>query len=190
MQGKKMFLEYEERSRNVRSQGLLIAACVALCVATSTPLFAQGAMGGTVGKQDKAVSGADEASAPSRKTSPKAKAHASAESRNTGAGKSLSGVWSWTGQCAKYDKPYTGTLTVNQTGNTFTATHGNTNMWDGGKISDGRISGNHVSFVRSFGGYTDHLNLALSGSGGALRMSGVLPNTEHSGRCVMVFTKS
>jgi hypothetical protein len=62
-------------------------------------------------------------------------------------------------------------------------------MWDGGTISNGRISGNHVSFVRTYGGYTDHLNLALSGSGGALRMSGVLANTEHSGRCLMVFTK-
>jgi len=146
-------------------------------------------MGGTIGKQDKAVSGQDEAPAPRRKTAPKPKASASAEPRSTGAGRSLSGVWSWTGQCAKYDKPYTGTLTVNQSGNSFTATHGGTNMWDGGTISNGRISGNRVSFVRTYGGYTDYLNLALSGSGGALRMSGVLPNTEHSGRCVMVFTK-
>jgi hypothetical protein len=184
-----MFFFNRALSAKIDSHRVLAVACTALCIAASTPTFAQGQMGGTIGKQDKAVSGQDEAPGPRRKTAPKAKASAPAEPRSTGVGRSLSGVWSWTGQCAKYDKPYTGTLTVNQSGNTFTATHGGTNMWDGGTISNGRISGNRVSFVRTYGGYTDYLNLALSGSGGALRMSGVLPNTEHSGRCLMVFTK-
>lgn len=184
-----MFLRDEPQHTNVRSQGLVLVVCTALCVAASTPIFAQGQMGGTIGKQDKAVSGQDETPAPRWNTGPKAKTASPAEPRTISAGRSLSGVWSWTGQCAKYDKPYTGTLTVNQSGNTFTATHGGTNMWDGGTISNGRISGNRVSFVRTYGGYTDYLNLALSGYGGALRMSGVLANTEHSGRCVMVFTK-
>ena len=177
------------KNTNIRLQGFVLVAGIVLCVAASTPILAQGQMGGTIGKQDKAVSGQDETPGPRRKAGPKARASSPAEPRNTGAGRSLSGVWSWTGQCAKYDKPYTGTLTVNQSGNTFTATHGGTNMWDGGTISNGRISGNRVSFVRTYGGYTDYLNLALSGSGGGLRMSGVLPNTEHSGRCLMVFTK-
>src|SRR4051794_10238193 len=97
------FLNGAQGAKSV-SDRVLLVACTALCIAASTPAFAQGQMGGTIGKQDKAVSGQDEARAPRRKPAPKeraparAAAPARAEPRSTGASRSLSGVWSWTGQ--------------------------------------------------------------------------------------------
>lgn len=147
-------------------------------------------MGGTIGKRGKVVSGEEEITSPRRPTTPKARRSPIVEKQRARASRSLSGVWHWTGQCARFDKPYAGTFTINQSGNEFSATHGGTNIWDNGTVSNGRINGNRVSFDRKFGQYTDHVSLTVSGSGNALRMTGVIPNTEHSGRCLMRFTKS
>ena len=102
----------------------------------------------------------------------------------------LSGTWTWSANCERGQKNYRGTFTFQQSGTTLEITHGGTNIWDTGTVTNGRISGNRVSFTRKWGKYVDQVNLALSGSRGALRMTGVLPNTAHSGRCQLSFTKN
>lgn len=171
--------------------GSRLAVCTAVLLASMSQAAAQGRLGGSIGKQDKVISGGESApSRPAARPAPRASRPASRQraqpsERASSGGRSLTGVWSWTGQCAKYASPFVGIVTFNQTGNTLTGTHGNTNMWDAGSISDGSVSGNRVSFTRTFGSYADHLVLTWSGN----RMSGVLPNTEHSGRCLMTFTR-
>lgn len=174
--------------------GALAACIAALAVAPISQASAQGSLGGSIGKQDKVISGGETA-APSRpaarqssRPAPSSRQRAEPRERAAPRGRSLTGVWSWTGHCAKYDSPYVGLLTINQSGNTFTATHGNTNTWDNGTVSGASISGSRVSFTRTFGGYSDYVALTLNGSG--TRMSGVIPNTAHSGRCVMNFTRN
>jgi hypothetical protein len=179
----------EDQALWLRRLAMLIAGA-AISLAASTQFVQAESVGGTIGKQNKSVSGEEESAPPRRKSVPKATPSPNDEKQRAHASRSISGLWYWTGQCAKYDKPYTGTITISQSGNGFSGTHGGTNMWDQGTVSNGRINGNHVSFTRTFGQYTDHLDLTLSGSGSALRMTGVIPNTEHSGRCAMRFTKN
>lgn len=157
---------------------LVIASHAAIATAEAQG----GAIGGTIGKQGRSLSGDQGAKAPPRRNRSERRPDANAV-------RSLNGVWRWSGQCAKYSEPYVGTVTLAQSGNSFTGTHGNTNMWDRGSISNGLVTGNRVRFDRTFGQYTDHLSLTLSGSGSGMRMSGVIPDTAHSGRCVMTFSK-
>jgi hypothetical protein len=181
-----MLPEMEVRAR------LIVLATTTLLVATqiqiASPAAAQGgAVGGTIGKQGRSLSGDQGTTRESEKaTSRRAKVQGRPEAS---AGRSLSGLWRWTGQCARYAEPYVGTVTLAHSGNTLTGSHGGTNMWDRGDISNGSVSGNRVSFDRTFGQYRDHVSLTLSGSGKGMRMSGVIPDTAHSGRCVMTFSK-
>ena len=47
-----------------------------------------------------------------------------------------------------------------------------------------------LALNRTFGQYNDHIDSTFSGSGSGMRMTGVIPNTAHSGRCEMRFTKN
>lgn len=174
----------------------LIALIVVAAVnfpASDFVLAQGGSVGGSIGKQGKSASGDHEVRPPQpgRSEQPRKSTNA-ASSRSpkpdTPATGSISGVWRWTGQCTRFAEPYTGTITVSQSGNSFSASHGGTNMWDAGTISNGRISGNRVSFTRTFGQYSDHLNLNLSRAGRSMRMAGTI-STAHSGQCQMRFTK-
>jgi hypothetical protein len=165
---------------------LMLLVLALMSSATISDVSAQGGnAGGTIGKERKMLSGEQSGPPPARQplTRPRREGGSAAST----APRSLTGTWNWSGQCAKYKEPYVGTVTFKQTGSTFTGTHGGTNMWDKGTISNGRISGNHVSFQRTFGQYTDNLSLTLSSNG--KRMSGIIPDTEHSGRCAMTFSR-
>ena len=189
-------MQFSDRNWAVWLRGLttLIAGAAINITAASFALAQGGSIGGTIGKQGKSASGNQQVSPPqparreSRQgNSRKARGSASAAKPEGRPTRSLSGVWRWTGQCTRFATPYTGTFTVSQSGSTFSASHGGTNMWDSGTISNGRISGNRVSFNRTFGQYTDHLNLSLSSSGQS--MAGAI-STAHSGQCQMRFTKT
>jgi len=148
-------------------------------------VLAQGGnVGGTIAKEGKQLSGDRNISPPPRQSKSRP---VKSGRRAQSSAPLLSGSWHWTGQCARFRDPYVGTITFQQTGSSFTGTHGGTNTWDQGTISNGRIVGNQVSFQRSFGQYVDNVSLTLSGTG--RQMSGVIPDTAHSGRCVMNFSK-
>ncbi|MGE3986387.1 hypothetical protein [Pseudorhodoplanes sp.] len=175
---------------------VLIAGAAITIAATGIVLAQGGSVGGSIGKKGQSVSGSQQVVVPKRaRPEPrpvnprKSRAATKAAKPEARATRSLSGLWRWTGQCTRFTEPYTGTLTISQSGNTFSASHGGTNMWDSGTISNGRISGNRVSFVRTFGQYSDHLNLSLSSSGSTMRMAGTI-STAHSGQCQMRFTKN
>ncbi len=146
-----------------------------------------GSTGGSIGNQNKSVSGGEEKAAP-RPHAAQRKTAGAAHGRGTAL--SISGQWNWSAECERGAVHYTGIMTFNQIGNSFVASHGGTNIWDNGTIENGRVSGGHVSFDRIYGSYNDHVVLYLSRSGGQSRMSGVLPNTLHSGRCQLSFTKT
>ncbi len=155
-----------------------IAGVVMLAAVASGEAAAQGNVGGTIGKKNKVISG-DTPSAPARTQRP-AKAKAVKQERAA----SIDGTWKWVANCERNVK-FDGTLTFVKTGNTFTATHGHTNMFDTGTITNGRINGNRVNFTRRSARDLDHVELRLSGG----RMSGVLPNSRSSGRCTLTATK-
>jgi hypothetical protein len=177
-----------------------VAATIAIYMGLAPgPGFAQaGSMGGAIGKQGKSVSGSDEVaprpkrqkSAPVRAREPKRSPTSRAAAPTGQRGFSLSGLWNWTAHCDRFSTPYVGTFMARHSGAEFTGTHGNTNMWDSGTIANGHVEGNRVSFDRTYAQYTDHVAMTVVRSGSGLRMSGVIPNTAHSGRCVMNFTKT
>ena len=181
-------------ARNLLRAFPAVIVGAAINITAASLVVAQGgSAGGTIGKKGQSVSGSHQVVAPKPARSESRQGN-SRKSRATGnsegrPARSLSGVWRWTGQCTRFTEPYTGTLTISQSGNTFSASHGGTNMWDNGTISNGRISGNRVSFVRTFGQYSDHLNLNLSSAGNSMRMAGTI-STAHSGQCQMRFTKN
>src|SRR4051812_22453013 len=93
--------------------------------ATSNNVFAQGgSVGGTIAKEGKLLSGDQSASPPVRQSKGRPSKAGRAQSA---AVRSLAGTWRWTGQCAKYNDPYVGTVTFQQTGNSFTGIHGGAN---------------------------------------------------------------
>ena len=160
----------------------------------SIVLAQAGSIGGTIGKPGKSASGGEAVAPPRLRAAPKPRpakrpVSTDAESRVTRGDSVLNGTWHWTAKCERGQVNYRGTFTFQQSGNTFEAQHGGTNIWDLGTITNGRINGNRVSFTRKWGTYVDQLNLVLSSSGNTLRMSGVIPNTAHSGRCQVVYTK-
>ena len=182
-----------KRSTQIGVAGLV--AVFAALASVSSALAQAGSTGGTIGKQGKSASGGedaapvrDRAAAAPRQT--KRRTPADTGGRAAGARFSISGRWNWSGECQTGALHYTGTMTFTQSGNTFVASHGGTNMWDNGTVANGRISGNRVSFDRTYQQYTDHVALTVSRSGGGLRMDGVLPNTAHSGRCDVSFVKN
>ena len=135
-----------------------------------------GSTGGSIGKQDKSISGGEDA-APVRRPAKAAKP------RDTGSrsprSASIAGIWRWWADCEKNVRHFEGTITFVQVGGLYSGTHGGTNIFDSGTISNIRVGGGRVSFTRQYGQYVDNLNMRLSGPS----MHGVLPNTEYSGRC-------
>jgi hypothetical protein len=154
-----------------------VTALALLAIIGTGAACAQGSTGGAIGNRGKSVSGGAEESAPQKRTTRPSGDDASRRSA------SITGTWRWSATCERAN--FAGTMTFEQTGNTFSARHGETNMWDTGTVTDGRISGGRVTFTRQWGPYVDRANLRLSGT----RMSGVTPNTAHSGRCELNFSK-
>jgi hypothetical protein len=145
--------------------------CLSACSLAlySTANGQAGSIGGTVGKQDKSVSGgggeAPAASPPAstkRAGSRQTNAHSEdSENPKTATRGSIAGRWAWDIKCPSAN--FTGVLTVVQTGDTFTGEFGHTNFWDNGTISNGRVKGSSVTFDRDYLG-VDHVGLTLSGS--------------------------
>ena len=152
--------------------GAAFLAVVFTALASASSVLAQaGSTGGTIGKQGKSVSGGEEA-APRRESAPtkprQPKRRTSAEPGNRGAKREaaeatsadLNGQWRWNAKCDN-GGPFNGIFNLRQSAGTFTGTFGGTNFWDNGTLSNGKISGNHVSFDREFLGL-GHFDLSLS----------------------------
>jgi hypothetical protein len=191
------------RPCRLRCAGAIFLVAVVLPIPISTAALAQaGSVGGTIGKQGKSIAGGrDAAPAPQRRAPSQRAPQKPREARRAapapapgdgagraggGGGASLSGAWRWSANCQTGARQYSGILNLQQTGNDFSGTHGRTNIWDTGSISDGRVDGSRVSFTRTWGRFVDHIVLTLSGA----RMAGVIAHTEHSGRCEMSMVKN
>ena len=159
-------------------------AAVLLASLACDDALSQGNIGGSIGKKDKVISG-DKPSAPRRAPAKVAKREKASTSSPSRASRSITGTWRWVADCERNVRHFEGTMTFDQTGSTFTATHGGTNNFDTGMVTNGRIVGDRVSFTRQWGMFVDNLDLKLSGR----RMQGVLPNTQYSGRCTVTATR-
>ena len=84
---------------------------------------------------------------------------AAATAENSGG---LNGKWQWEATCERGD--FHGVMEFVQNGSTFVGQFLETNFWDKGTISNGVISGNHISFDRSYGLIVQHLASDLSSS--------------------------
>jgi hypothetical protein len=163
--------------------GLAAIALVTAMLAAGGAL-AQGSAGGSVGNRGKSVSGESDsapAATPARRAKPKRSSDEASSSRRA----SIAGTWRWVADCERGVRHFEGLMIFQQVGNEYTGAHGGTNFFDTGTVSNVKVGGNRVSFTRKWGRYVDHLDLRVSGG----RMSGVIPNTEYSGRCELVVTK-
>jgi hypothetical protein len=137
-----------------------VSAILLSSVATRTVFAQAGSTGGTIGKQDKSTSGSQELpSLP--KPSPKRAARGEGVRPKIRSRASITGRWHWDIKCPTAN--FVGILNIVQSGDTFAGEFGHTNFWDNGTVSNGRVSGDTVTFDREYYG-TDHVVLHLSGS--------------------------
>lgn len=155
-----------------------------LMLALGAAAFAQGSAGGTIGNRGKSVSGGADEPAPAPRAA-KRKRSGGDEVSSSRRPASVVGTWRWVADCERGVRHFEGLMTFQQAGDGYTASHGGTNFFDTGTVRNVKVSGNRVSFTRQWGSYVDFLDLKLAGG----RMSGVIPNTEYSGRCELVVTK-
>ena len=132
--------------------GALLAAMAA------SPAFAQaGSAGGTIGKQNKSVSGGVEQPAPPKSASRPRRSPAASTKSSSG---SVSGRWHWQADCQQnfYQGEFEiGAVTDGHfTGQFFSDV--------AGPISAGQIEGNRISFVRSVFGFGQPWHGTFSGS--------------------------
>ena len=103
-------------------------------------------------------------------------------------GQPVVGRWRWDATCEL--RNFTGVLIIEDGDGDLRISHGGTNFWDTGTINEVKFNGRRLSFHRRWGPYLDRVNLTLSRSGGGLRMTGVLPKTDYSGRCELTAAKN
>jgi len=136
-----------------------------------------GSTGGSIGKQDKSISG-DEV-APNRRE-PAAPARQRGRRENeTRASSSVGGHWSWSCDCTSGNS-FRGTFNLAQAGNTFSGTMMQPDRATG-IVSDGRLSGGSVSFMVTLTNVierTEHWTGRLTGG----HMQGTL-TTRFDGTC-------
>jgi hypothetical protein len=154
-----------------RSTQLAIAGVLAVFAAlasASSALTQAGSTGGTIGKQGKSAAGGEEKTPIHHITVN----HAKRDMRVSASSKSLdlTGQWHWSAKCEK-GGPFSGLFNLKQSGNVFTGTFGGTNFWDNGTLSNGKISGNHISFDREYFGL-DHISLTVANTPSGMIMQG------------------
>ena len=84
---------------------------------------------------------------------------AAATAENSGG---LNGKWNWEATCERGS--FHGMMEFDAHGNTFTGQFLETNFWDKGVMLNGVITGNHISFDRTYGLIVQHLAADLSSS--------------------------
>jgi hypothetical protein len=140
---------------------ITLASAVLLAALATRTAFAQaGSTGGTIGKQDKSTSGSQELPSPPKPPRKRA-ARGESAAQKMGSRAAISGRWHWDIKCPNAN--FVGILDIVQSGDTFTGEFGHTNFWDNGTVSNGRVTGDTVTFDREYYG-TDHVVLHLSGS--------------------------
>jgi hypothetical protein len=152
---------------------LLLSAAVPLMALNSSAHAQAGSTGGTIGKQDKSISGGGETTE-ERPRHPSAKPAVSRnrEPRERAAPRtrfSMTGHWHWDAKCEKGN--FTGLFEIVQTADTFTLEFGHTNIYDNGTVTNGEVHGNVVTFDREYFGH-DHVRLILTSSPQGMIMQG------------------
>jgi hypothetical protein len=145
----------------------LVAALVAAlaCALTLLPatLFAQGgSTGGTVGKEDKSVSGGEDQL--QRRQEPYARLRHSAKSSPS----SISGKWIWTQRCDD-GAEFSGAFELAQDSNG--AVSGTATGSDGSGSVSGRFVGRKLTGTRSYLGHSNSITFTLTAGGSGLEGS-------------------
>ena len=151
---------------------LLLKVCILgalLAAVAASPAFAQaGSAGGTIGKQNKSISGGEEQPARPKSVSRPRRAPAASAKASSGGG--VSGRWHWQAQCQQtfYQGEFEiGAVTDGHfTGQFFSDV--------AGPISAGEIEGSRISFMRSVFGFGQPWHGTFSGSQMSGGISGAL----------------
>lgn len=172
-----MDIMHKDRRNTLRGLGNAVLTVLLLSVhaAAAQP----GSTGGTIGKQNKSVSGSEEtgpASGPEQRTRSEKPHRPQERAPKQDLGRSISGSWDWEASCAS-GGTWQGGLTISSTpSGALSGAFGRGHM--GGIV--GAVSGNRVSFYRAM--YKQHWRATLSGSAGSgLRMSGAVSDPARSG---------
>jgi hypothetical protein len=169
-----------------RATGIALLALSNLAFANVSAALAQaGSTGGTIGKQDKSISGGDETEKPrSPKTEDKPQHSRSKAARDGGTKpvSTVSGRWRWQAACG-IGGQWHGEFQISEISNgSFTGSF-TSDLSESGKlgspvpqrITNGQISGDQISFAREAGGTVQHWSGTIAqASGGTRRMSGSL----------------
>jgi hypothetical protein len=144
--------------------GIVISIVVISVLADALPsdriAFGQGSVGGTLGKTDKSLSGGHDTAPPKDAARP---------NKNTAeaAGASIAGRWKWTADCQSGH--WSGAFTITQgAAGAFTGGFLHTNWADIGTISEGHVSSEKFSFIRTWTlpiTQTQHWSGQLAGGG-------------------------
>lgn len=125
------------------------AAGAAAAVDTPVVLAQAGSVDGTVGRQNKAASGIDEPrQGRSAKANQRRKGERASRKERTPrqAQGGLSGPWRWNATCPLIGN-INGVASISERAGSFSGVLRQTNLWDQGKISGGRVRGASVSFL-------------------------------------------
>ena len=160
--------------RQRASIGITLLALSHLAHASSA-LAQAGSTGGTIGKQDKSISGGAELDAPRAAPHEKRPAANTRETPSRASKNSIIGRWQWHAQCSNG--------TTWEAAFVATAADKETVALDfigaGGGTGTGLVTGNRVRLLRSFAVYTQTWTATLSGGN---RMNGEITSSE-GGHC-------
>jgi hypothetical protein len=149
----------------------VFVATAALLVSASPMSFGQaGSTGGTVGQQDKSLSGSDDQSPNQKPAMPK-----NFRNSNTPARPSVSGQWTWTSKCGD-GSVWSGTFDLEQGADG--AVTGSASGNDGSGALSGRLSGNTFIGSRSYPHHSNQIILTV----GRNSLHGSEPSLTH-GTC-------
>jgi hypothetical protein len=131
-----------------------VLAAIALIAPLSSAFAQSGAAGGTIGKQNSTVSGGDDTGNRKVKVRRPEQSRRLPREKATSGGspsvRSILGRWRWQATCS--DGPGGGIFYLRQTSpGEFGGEFGNTNYWDVGTISGGKLQGSRVTFVSQYG---------------------------------------
>jgi hypothetical protein len=150
----------------------VIVAGAALSMLTTAGVFAQaGSTGGTIGNQDKSISGGQDQGQTHQKPNTKRRNSVSADMPVRF---SVSGKWAWTAKCDDGSE-WAGTFDFAQ--NTDGTISGTASGNDGSGSISGRLNGNNLTGSRS---YWDHSNqIILTFAAGGSSLQGSEPSRTH-----------
>jgi hypothetical protein len=141
----------------------IVAALACALTLLPATIFAQaGSTGGTVGKEDKSVSGGEDQ--PQRRQEPNARLRHSAN-RDRSAPSSISGKWIWTQICDD-GAEFSGAFELTQ--DSDGAVSGTATGSDGSGSVSGRFVGRKLTGTRSYLGHSNSITFTLTAGGSGL----------------------